>query len=58
MTGRLTGRVYLRVGEWCALTGEKPGAVRARLRRGTLRGKKFGGRWRVLASEASKRERG
>lgn len=49
------GRVYLKVSEWCALTGEKPAAVQARLRRGTLRGRKFG-QWRVLASELAKRQ--
>ncbi len=52
----LEGRLYLKVSEWCALTGEKANAVRRRLQRGTLRGRKFGGRWSVLASELAKRK--
>jgi hypothetical protein len=56
VTGRLAGRRYLRVPEWCALTGERPGTVRRALREGRLRGKLVRGRWRVLASEISKRE--
>ena len=58
MTGRLAGRLLLSVAEWCELTGEKPATVQARLRRGTLRGKKVGDRWRIYASELRKHEGG
>ena len=37
--------------EYAASHGITRRAVYARLQRGTLRGRRFGGRWRVLASE-------
>jgi hypothetical protein len=56
MTGRLTGRVWLTPAEYVAMTGKPVDTVYKQLQRGTLRGRKFKGRWRVLASELRNRE--
>ncbi len=58
MSGRLRGRrLWLSVAECAALLNIKPDTVRKRVYRGTLKARKFGGRWKVLASQVVNQRR-